>query len=85
VLQLPITANVVSRSLNLFTLILEATGFSESSVLTTAIRRHITEDGILYSHKIHGKVNILSQQQRYDNVDRSLNSLALSPQAKYAD
>jgi hypothetical protein len=41
-----VTANVVPSSLILVTLITEATRSSETSILTTAARRHIPEDGI---------------------------------------
>jgi hypothetical protein len=46
VLQLLDTANVVPSSLILFTLMMEAMGASEISVLTRAALRHIPEDGI---------------------------------------
>jgi hypothetical protein len=39
--------NVVPSSLILFTLMMEAISSFESSVLKSAIRRHIPEDGIL--------------------------------------
>jgi hypothetical protein len=46
-LQLLVTAYVVPSSLNFFALMMEATIFSETSVLTRATRRHILADGIL--------------------------------------
>jgi hypothetical protein len=39
------------RSKSLITLKMEAIATSETSVLTRATRRHIPEDGILYSHR----------------------------------
>jgi hypothetical protein len=45
-----ITANVLPSSPILVTLMMEALGFSETPVLTRAAR-HITEDGILHSHR----------------------------------
>jgi hypothetical protein len=41
------TANVVPRSMILFTLMIESIRFSETSVLTRVTRRHIPEDDIL--------------------------------------
>jgi hypothetical protein len=46
--QLPVTANFFPSSLILFTLMVEATLFSETSAPTRATRIHISEDGILY-------------------------------------
>jgi hypothetical protein len=46
-LQLLVAANVVPRLLILFTLIMEAIIFFETSVLTRATWHHIPEDGIL--------------------------------------
>jgi hypothetical protein len=45
-----LTANVDPSWLILFTLMMVATRFSEMSVPTRTILRHIPEDGILYSH-----------------------------------
>jgi hypothetical protein len=48
VLRLLVAANVVPSLSILVTLIMEATRFSETSLLTRATRRNIPEHGILY-------------------------------------
>jgi hypothetical protein len=48
-LWLVVTANVVPSSPILVTLMMETLRSSESSVLTGATWRHISEDGILYA------------------------------------
>jgi hypothetical protein len=49
--RLLVTAVVVPSSAIFVTLMKEAPSSFESSVLTRATRRHILEDGILYSHR----------------------------------
>jgi hypothetical protein len=51
VLQLLVTANVVPSLMILFTLMMKAISFSETSVLTRATRHHIPEYGFLHSHR----------------------------------
>jgi hypothetical protein len=52
VLRLLVTANLISSSPILVTLMMEATLYSETSVLTGAARRNILEDGILHIHSL---------------------------------
>jgi hypothetical protein len=49
--QLLVTANIISRSLILFTLMMDEMYSSESSVLTRATRRHIPEDDTLHCQR----------------------------------
>jgi hypothetical protein len=49
--RLLVTANVVSVSPILVTLVMEALSSSETSILTRAIPRNFPEDGILHSHR----------------------------------
>jgi hypothetical protein len=49
--QLLITANIVPRSLFVFTLLMAAIPSSETSVLTRDMRRNIPEDSSLHSHR----------------------------------
>jgi hypothetical protein len=51
VLQLLVTAYIAPRSLILSNLMMDALRSSETSVLTTAKRRHIPEDGIHWEEK----------------------------------
>jgi hypothetical protein len=46
-----VTANIFHSSQILFTLTMNAISFSETPVLTRTTKRHITEDGILHSHR----------------------------------
>jgi hypothetical protein len=58
--RLLVTANVAPSALILFTLIMETSHSSETSVLARATRRHIPEDGILHGYRLENiKSNIL--------------------------
>jgi hypothetical protein len=50
VLQLLVTANFFPNALMVTSLMMEAIFSSETSVLTTATKPHIPEDGVLQSH-----------------------------------
>jgi hypothetical protein len=51
-MKLLVTANFVSNSLILSTLMMDALRFSVMSVLTRASRRHIPEDGIILTGRM---------------------------------
>jgi hypothetical protein len=62
VLRLLDIANDVLSSLILFTLIMEAIYFSQTSVLTKAKRRNISEGGIHQSHRCENLKSYKEQQ-----------------------
>jgi hypothetical protein len=58
-----VTANIVPGSLKLYILMTEAIRSSETSVLRRAARRHITEYGILHSHRRPSKLTKHSKSE----------------------
>jgi hypothetical protein len=72
--RLLVTASVVPSSPILVTLIKEALSSSETSVLTRAARRNISEDAILHSHrreflKTYLFINYLSSTKSHGDYD----------------
>jgi hypothetical protein len=74
VLQLLVTANVPPSSLILFTLMMEVIRSSAMPVPTRATWHHITEDGIIHSHR-HETSNLT----KFQKMKVSVGSLYLKP------
>jgi hypothetical protein len=64
VLRLLITANVVTCSLILVTLMMDSIRSSETSIITNATRRNIAEGGILNSHSRENLISYMFERQR---------------------
>jgi hypothetical protein len=73
--QLLGTANIVPSSLSLFTLMMEKICFSETSILTRATRRHITEEDILYMSLVLHTISIMVKN-KIASINTHLESLS---------
>jgi hypothetical protein len=69
--RLLVTASVVPSSPILVTLMKEAISSSETSVLTTAIRRNIQQDAILHSHRHENLKSYIQQSSWYHTCNSS--------------
>jgi hypothetical protein len=74
-----VAANVLPTSLILFTLMMEATRSSETSVLTRATQHHVSENGILHSYRRENLKSYIAFQFHSKKLHHSFSRKSFAP------